>query len=418
MNDLINAIEQYSVDTENAEKNYNLATVYHKMGQTASAISYYLRAAERVNDDSLAYVCLLKIADCFDRQGNRHFTVRSLYKMAISHAPERPEAYYLASRFEERNGCYMEAYQYAEIALKLKLDDKVHYRLDVDYPGKYGLIFEKAVASWWIGRSSECRKLLHVLADDYYDEMDETHINAVQNNLSRLGSGPESQAIKTYDKSKFDKLRFKFDGAEYIERNYSQVYQDMFVLSMLNGKRNGKYLEIGSADAYHCNNTALLEKKFGWTGIGIEYNPSFIPSHVNNRSNKVLCQDALTTNYRKLLKEIAGEDKVIDFLQLDCEPSKSTFEILLSMPFEEYKFAVITYEHDHYVDMTKTYRSRSRNYLKSQGYVLVANDISPDGMSTFEDWWVHPDLIEPEVMKKMQLVDDNIKHVEHYMLAG
>ena len=65
-----------------------------------------------------------------------------------------------------------------------------------------------------------------------------------------------------YDRSKFDRLKYKFEGVELIDRNYSQAYQDMFVLTMLNGKRNGTYLEIGAMDAKFINNTFLLETMF------------------------------------------------------------------------------------------------------------------------------------------------------------
>ena len=34
--------------------------------------------------------------------------------------------------------------------------------------------------------------------------------------------------------------------------------QDMFVLTVLNGKTNGTYLEIGSGDPFIGSNTALL----------------------------------------------------------------------------------------------------------------------------------------------------------------
>ena len=42
-----------------------------------------------------------------------------------------------------------------------------------------------------------------------------------------------------YFKEQFDKLKYKFPGAEDIENNYSQSFQDMFVLTMLDGKKEG-----------------------------------------------------------------------------------------------------------------------------------------------------------------------------------
>ena len=85
------------------------------------------------------------------------------------------------------------------------------------------------------------------------------------------------------------------------------------------------------------------------------------------------------------------------------------------IPFEQFKFGVITYEHDHYVDITRSYRFKSRKYLESMGYELVVSDVSPDGVSTFEDWWVHPELVSREIIEKMKDVN-GIKQIEKYFL--
>ena len=283
------------------------------------------------------------------------------------------------------------------------------------YPGSYFLIFEKAVSAWYWGKSAESRKLFRTLAKEYCQVLDNTHYNSVRTNLSHLGSGPESQAFVMFDASKYNRLKFKFPGSESILHNHSQVYQDMFILSMLNGKREGTYLEIGSADSYHGNNTALLEKTFGWRGVGIEYDEKFIHKYREQRSNKVLHTNALDVDYSELLKDISVNG-VVDYLQLDCEPSDITYEIMLKIPFEQYKFAVITYEHDDYIDITSSYREKSRKFLESKGYVLVVNDVSPDGMSNFEDWWIHPDLIDPTILQTMMANDGQTKRVDRYFL--
>jgi len=41
-----------------------------------------------------------------------------------------------------------------------------------------------------------------------------------------------------YYQDDFERLRKKFLGAENIKENYSQSMQDLFVLTMLNGKKN------------------------------------------------------------------------------------------------------------------------------------------------------------------------------------
>jgi hypothetical protein len=210
-------------------------------------------------------------------------------------------------------------------------------------------------------------------------------------------------------------LRFEFEGYKDIENNYSQVYQDIFVLSMLNGKKDGTYLEIGASEPFHNSNTALLEK-LGWTGVGLEIDNNLIENYNKHRKNKALCKDALAVNYSSLISENFSSE-VIDYLQLDIEPSKNTFEAMLAIPFDKYKFRVITYEHDYYVDMTKSYRDKSRNYLSSMGYTLVVKDISPDNNSPFEDWWVNKELVDAKMLQKF--IDqeyDDVNMVEKFML--
>ena len=68
-------------------------------------------------------------------------------------------------------------------------------------------------------------------------------------------------------------------------------------------------------------------------------------------------------DYIKLLNENYKSTN-IDYLQLDCDPPNITFDILSKIPFDNYKFGVITYEHDHYNDITGKYREKSREFLK------------------------------------------------------
>jgi hypothetical protein len=409
MNELID----FSLDTENAEKNYNLAQWYENQKQYAPAHTYYLRAAERSENDLLAYKALIRSSFCYKSQGSRDATEKIALENALNLLPQRPEAYYFLSLLYERKKEWQNAYSYANLGLQYSNEKS----MIPEYSGKYLLIFQKAVASWWWGKGMECRELFYSLVDNYWNEMNETHKKAVESNITRLGSGPESQAFHTYTKEDYSKLKHKFSGSSSIKRNYSQVYQDMFILSMLNGKRNGTFLEIGGAEPYKGNNTALLEKSFGWTGVSIEYDEKFVENYTRNRSAKLLHTDALQLDYKKLLEE-NFEGNVIDYLQLDIEPARHTYECMLRIPFDEYKFAVITYEHDYYVDVTRSYREKSREFLTSKGYVLIANDISPDGKSNFEDWWVHPDLVNESIIRKMKSVVNETQHCKDYMFSG
>jgi hypothetical protein len=88
----------------------------------------------------------------------------------------------------------------------------------------------------------------------------------------------------------------------------------------------------------------------------------------------------------------------------------------LNIPFDTYKFAVITYEHDYYCDESKSFQEKSRKYLESYGYVRVVNNISPDDFRPYEDWWVHPDFIDNKILNKMLYIDDTTKKAEKYIL--
>ena len=52
-----------------------------------------------------------------------------------------------------------------------------------------------------------------------------------------------------------------------LSKSKSQLRQDLFVLSRLNFKRGGYYVEFGATNGIDLNNTYLLETEFGWDGI-------------------------------------------------------------------------------------------------------------------------------------------------------
>ena len=76
-------LKAYIKEPNNPISNWNLALHYDDIGQTATAVSFYLRTAERTEDDLIKYEALIKAAHCFEKQGTRRFTViqrKNLYK--------------------------------------------------------------------------------------------------------------------------------------------------------------------------------------------------------------------------------------------------------------------------------------------------------------------------------------------------
>ena len=148
-------LHKFINDPENADNNFKLAIYYDSIGQTASAVSYYLRTAERTKFEEIKYQSLLRSAICFDIQGSRNLTVKGLIQHALAILPTRPEAYFLLSRFYEREGNYQDSYLISSLGEKIAEDNLQPLNLYVEYPGFYGIIFEKAVSSWWCGLCNE-----------------------------------------------------------------------------------------------------------------------------------------------------------------------------------------------------------------------------------------------------------------------
>jgi hypothetical protein len=180
------ALTQLATNTEDPLLNFRVAHAYHERGQTAAAISFYLRCAERTSYDELAYICLLQMSKCFAAQKNRNFTVKYLIKCAISILPRRPEGYYYLCKFYENSNENYDCYTASKIALEVCDFSTPALDTLTDYPGKYSFIFLQARAGWHWDKNEETKKLLSLLLNEYHDVMDKNHLTAVQNNLINL----------------------------------------------------------------------------------------------------------------------------------------------------------------------------------------------------------------------------------------
>jgi hypothetical protein len=404
---------QYLDDPNDPENNFQMALYYDNLGQTASAVCYYLRAAERAPTAVLKYECLLRASLCFNRQGSRNFTVKGLLQHAVSILPNRPEAYYLLSRHYEHSqndGHWTNSYMMASIGEKVADFNSPPLRTWVDYPGYYGITFQKALSSWHCGLCEESRDLFKMMLRDR--NVNDNFKNVVINNLKWMNVYHEIP-FDTYNPEKYDKFKFKFPGLEDVKENFSEAYQDIFVLTMLKGKKNGTYLEIGAGSPFFGSNTVLLER-FGWKGHGFDINPLAVDP---DRKNPCVLKDALTVDYDELLSDMEyGE--VIDYLQVDLEPAEITYSALDVIPWDKYKFRVITFEHDYYNDESKLIRDKSRAYLHSKGYELLVTNIAPDTLRVFEDWWVHPDHVDKDMIAKFKNTSDNIKKAEDLFIQS
>jgi hypothetical protein len=176
---------ELSKDPFNPALNFDVAVEYEKQNQTASAVSFYLRTAEYgiESHPTLVYASLLKTAHCFDDQNDRQATVSNCLLQAVAYLPYRPEGYFLLAQFHERLAQWQECYTWANIGLHNQLNAPLP--VSVGYEGNYVLLFEKAVAAWWIGRKDESIQILNRLNAM---DIDPGYKSAVQHNLERIGN--------------------------------------------------------------------------------------------------------------------------------------------------------------------------------------------------------------------------------------
>jgi len=166
---LIASLEHFASNTEDPTANFDLAVEYEAIGNTSSALSHYIRAAERTDDELLAYECLICASICIGLQGDRGFTQSHLLKQAICVMPERPEAYFFLCKYYESKGENYECYVMANIALGLC--DFTHSVFD-NYPNQYGYLYRdgvelcKAVSGIHWEKIEESREIFSRLAKD------------------------------------------------------------------------------------------------------------------------------------------------------------------------------------------------------------------------------------------------------------
>jgi len=173
--------------------------------------------------------------------------------------------------------------------------------------------------------------------------------------------------------------------------------QEKFVLDILDYKENGTYVELGAFHSTDGSNTFYLEKDFNWSGISFEIVDARRAEFLQNRANPCL-GDALEFNYLNYFEE-NNFPKQIDYLQVDIDAgyeqngrpvgsAYTSFWGLISLPLTQYRFSVITFEHDaNMYFRNASIRDMQRDLLDSLGYTLVARTIH-------EDWWVDPNIIK------------------------
>tara|TARA_R110000824_G_scaffold43293_9_gene126889 strand:- start:1393 stop:2052 length:660 start_codon:yes stop_codon:yes gene_type:complete len=193
-------LEEYLADPTEPMNSFNLGLEYELVEQYASAMGYYLKAAELTDDDKLAYECLLRKAMCYKMLPDRWAHVRINCLHAISLMPERPEAYHLLSVAYEATANWIESYAWAKAGQRLNGIAKGDTLItDVQYAGYYALRFQQAVAEWHLGRFQTSIDQFKALLEE--EPLNNAYIGHCKWNVDHL-EGRDADAIAGIKNSK------------------------------------------------------------------------------------------------------------------------------------------------------------------------------------------------------------------------
>jgi hypothetical protein len=183
----------------------------------------------------------------------------------------------------------------------------------------------------------------------------------------------------------------------------SDAKQDKFAANILNFKKNGYCVDIGSCHCVNSNNTYAFEA-LEWTSITVEIQSMYNEDYLNRKKGFHLNKNALEVDYKKEF-EVGNFPKSIDYLSLDVDAL--SLDVLKLLPLNEYRFKVITIEHDAYLYGGK-YRDEQRSVLFSYGYLLLCSNVYVEQpgfegkQCPFEDWWIDPKEFDDNLIEKIK----------------
>lgn len=193
-----------------------------------------------------------------------------------------------------------------------------------------------------------------------------------------------------------------------ITKSNSQSGQDRFVDLILEGKRDGIFVDIGANHPVELSNTYALEKELGWRGALVERDEHCLNLLRMNRNPRsaVVPVDALTANWTHIA-DLALDGKmrngpwVIDYLSLDCDENTASILDRLMDHVAPLRFRVLTIETDFY-RFGPEVRDRIDLCLANHGYDIICKNVRASDGSIYETWAVDPKLVNMKVAEKFR----------------
>ena len=356
----------FSLDTENPVRNFNLGLWYESYGHTAPALSYFLRCAERSTNDDFTYEALIKSHHCYDKQGTRDGTAISLLQQAICLLPKRPEAYFLLARFHERRNQWNDGYKYASLGLSICDFNLEPLKTDIEYPGKYGLLFEKSICGWWWGKNNEAKGILKSIINDY--DIPQEYRKSCIENLKKMGEEISEVVIEEVKKESEIELLypnqsdFRFDDSfDWGEMTYEHIIT--IDREIAHENVYGFYRTVNEDDIV--------------MDIGASVGP-FVYSILDKKPKKVYCVEPSTSLMKTLAKNCAS--KVFSYKE---NPLVYVNKAIVSDSDEDVNIfgSILDFEKTTFANVIEEYSIDKINFLKIDcegGEYHVFNDKNID----------------------------------------
>ena len=193
MNSLKKQLYKYVNNPMDPSINFDLGLEYENIGQTAAALSFYLRCAELTDDKTVAYESILKTHKCVAKQTRRPVWEQEQLITALTHLPQRPEAYLLLSLWHSAREEWKASNSYAVQGLEMANLTLAPLKSDVGYPGHYALKFQKAFTCWWVGQRELSIELWKELFEDLHLFLKDTYYQVILNNCKNFDIIDEEQ---------------------------------------------------------------------------------------------------------------------------------------------------------------------------------------------------------------------------------
>jgi FkbM family methyltransferase len=215
-----------------------------------------------------------------------------------------------------------------------------------------------------------------------------------------------------FELSPIDSVEAALKQVLHMQKWYAAGQQDMWVaLAVEPGKRDGYYVDVGSADGILHSNTYVFDQ-MGWNGVCIDP----FPTNMQKRTCQLFRQPVFSESGKEVSFRAAGENggivdtmnrykennsgapvvpfvtatldeildkakapKHIDYLSIDVEGAE--LDVLRGFSLDKYEVDALTIEHNNEPEK----REAMRQLLESKGYSRVRSWV-------VDDWYVRNDL--------------------------